>query len=274
MARLGIKIEVEGREYALERPGICLAIPLHFNGSQPNTYGVTKAHSQAYASGGWIGDTRQGGSCNFETYTLTPHCNGTHTECVGHITHDRLRIHDQLAESLIPATLVSVAPRPATETDDHYDPPLNPEDEVVDRLMLEAALKGTDPSFHSAIIIRTLPNLPEKMARDYMQQAPAFFTLEGMQLLASLHPDHLLVDMPSVDRLFDEGKLNNHHIFWALKAGSHDLATAAIPRQTITEMIYVPDQVPDGKYLLNLQIAPFMSDAAPSRPVIYALKPV
>jgi arylformamidase len=95
-----------------------------------------------------------------------------------------------------------------------------------------------------------------------------------MQFLASLHPDHLLVDMPSVDRLFDEGKLNNHHIFWALKAGSHDLATAAIPRQTITEMIYVPDQVPDGKYLLNLQIAPFMSDAAPSRPVIYALKPV
>jgi len=38
----------------------------------------------------------------------------------------------------------------------------------------------------------------------------------------------------------------------------------------MTELINVPDDVPDGRYLLNLQIAPFEADAAPSRPVLLA----
>ena len=59
-----------------------ISIPLIFNGSQPNTYEVDIASSKAYEDGQFIGDTRRGGPCNFETYTLTPHCNGTHTECV------------------------------------------------------------------------------------------------------------------------------------------------------------------------------------------------
>jgi len=37
---------------------------------------------------------------------------------------------------------------------------------------------------------------------------------------------------------------------------------------TITELIYVPNEVLDGAYLLNLQIAPFESDASPSRPLL------
>jgi hypothetical protein len=37
-------------------------------------------------------------------------------------------------------------------------------------------------------------------------------------------------------------------------------------------MIYVPDEISDGEYLLNLQIAPFVSDASPSRPVLFKIK--
>ena len=35
-------------------------------------------------------------------------------------------------------------------------------------------------------------------------------------------------------------------------------------------MIYVPDEVLDGDYLLELQVPHFINDAAPSRPVLYA----
>ena len=73
-----------------------LSIPINFNGKQPNTYGVDKAISFAYEDGKFIGDTRKGCPCNFETYSITPHCNGTHTECIGHITDERISILSSL----------------------------------------------------------------------------------------------------------------------------------------------------------------------------------
>jgi len=42
--------------------------------------------------------------------------------------------------------------------------------------------------------------------------------------------------------------------------------------RTVTEMIYVPDDLPDGRYVLDLQIAPFVSDAAPSRPILFPIE--
>ena len=41
--------------------------------------------------------------------------------------------------------------------------------------------------------------------------------------------------------------------------------------RTITELIYVPEEVTDRQYLLNLQIAPFENDASPSKPILYAI---
>jgi hypothetical protein len=41
---------------------------------------------------------------------------------------------------------------------------------------------------------------------------------------------------------------------------------------TITEMIFVKDDISDGSYLLNLQIASFENDAAPSKPILYSLE--
>ncbi|TAE48491.1 MAG: cyclase family protein, partial [Bacteroidetes bacterium] len=40
---------------------------------------------------------------------------------------------------------------------------------------------------------------------------------------------------------------------------------------TITEFVYVPDFVADGRYLLEIQVAAFMSDASPSRPRLFRL---
>jgi hypothetical protein len=38
---------------------------------------------------------------------------------------------------------------------------------------------------------------------------------------------------------------------------------------TITELIFVPDLVADGFYMLNFQVPNLRTDAVPSRPVIY-----
>ena len=89
---------------------IDISIPLNFNGPQPNAYGVEPASSKPCEAGDMVGDTRRGGSVNFEQYTFIPHCNGTHTECVGHITHERISVRDCLKDVFIPAVLVSVEP--------------------------------------------------------------------------------------------------------------------------------------------------------------------
>ncbi|MCP5053299.1 MAG: cyclase family protein, partial [bacterium] len=246
-----------------------IAIPLVFNGPQPNTYNVPAAKSRAYEADGFVGDTRRGGGCNFETYEFTPHCVGTHTECVGHISYERIAIYKTLQAAFIPATLITVKPESSPDSES-YDPPLNKEDKVITKQMLETALTDCETPFLEALIIRTLPNDDSKKSRRYMEHAPAFFTNEAMHYLTSLSIQHLLIDLPSVDRLFDEGKLSNHHIYWNVKQGTHDVDPANMSLKTITEMIYVPDGISDGKYLLNLQVPSFSTDAAPSRPLLFA----
>ena len=242
-----------------------ISIPLNFNGTQPNTYGVDRATSQPYQDGNFIGDTRKGGPCNFETYSFTPHCNGTHTECIGHITDERISILSSLKQEVIRATLISITPKNTTE---NYIPKLNTEDLVITKEDLELQLKGVNPEFLKGLIIRTLPNSESKKSRDYMKEAPAFFSIDAMKFLVSLGVQHLLVDTPSVDRLFDDGHLSAHNIFWETKGKELNPNTQ---NKTITEMIFVPSSVEDGAYLLNLQIPAFVSDAAPSRPIIYKI---
>jgi hypothetical protein len=44
------------------------------------------------------------------------------------------------------------------------------------------------------------------------------------------------------------------------------------PAATITEMCYAPDSLPDGYYALSLQLACWMSDAVPSRPLLFPVR--
>jgi hypothetical protein len=92
-----------------------------------------------------------------------------------------------------------------------------------------------------------------------------------MQYIRSRGVKHLLVDVPSVDRLFDDGHLSCHNIFWDTKNKKLNKHTSSY---TITEMIYVDDQVSDANYLLNIQVPSFVADAAPSRPIIFKLNEV
>jgi len=37
-------------------------------------------------------------------------------------------------------------------------------------------------------------------------------------------------------------------------------------------MVFVPNEVSDGNYVLNLQIASFENDASPSKPILYSIQ--
>lgn len=267
-----LTLEIGDHAYQVGLPGHSIAIGLDFDGSQPNTYGVAAASAKAYEQGEWVGDVRRGGGCNFETVQITPHCNGTHTECIGHLTADRLLIHEQLKEALLPAQLITIAPHATDETKDVYSPALGPEDRVIDRALLENALQGCPADFLQGVVIRTLPNPIDKKGRDYMAVPPPFFSLEAMRYLREIGVQHLVVDMPSVDRLFDEGLLSSHHIFWEIEGNGEGQLEGERMFRTITELVYIPPSIQDGAYLLNLQVAPFLSDAAPSRPILFELK--
>ena len=173
-------------------------------------------------------------------------------------------MHDEI----IPSTLISVTPK---TTNENYTPELNHDDLVITKKELEKYLKTTNIKFLKGVIIRTLPNLKTKKSRDYMKDTPSFFSIDAMEYLVSLGVKHLLVDIPSVDRLLDDGHLSAHNIFWETKEKEFNPKTR---NKTITEMIFVPDFIDDGTYLLNIQIPAFVSDAAPSRPIIYKINEI
>ena len=248
-----------------------ISIPLNFNGDQPNAYGVERASSKPCEAGELVGDTRRGGSCNFERYEFIPHCNGTHTESIGHITFDRISVHESLKDAFVPATLISVAPENASETNDTYPLELSENDLLITRKILENALENADENFLEGLIVRTMPNDDTKSTREYSDEIPPFFSIEAMIFLREKKIKHLLCDLPSIDRIFDEGKLSNHRIFWNIEQGSFEIKNESLTYNTITELIFAPNEIKDGKYILNLQIAAFASDASPARPVLFEI---
>ena len=266
-----VRIADDAFEVDLDSP-IDISIPLRFNGPQPNAFGVEPASSRACEYGDLVGDTRRGGSVNFEQHTLIPHCNGTHTECVGHITNERISVRDCLKDVLVPAILISVEP-------EVFDGDLVITESRIRKALDEprAAVAQARASARAisrrALILRTLPNDGAKLSGTYnAENIPPYFARDAMQFIADLGFEHLLVDLPSIDRLVDDGKLRNHRIFWSVEPNSVEVNADTRMHATITELIYVPSEVADGVYLLNLQIAPFASDAAPSRPILFKLQ--
>jgi len=246
-------IKINNNLYHYDSSGfIDLSIPLNFDGDQPNFFGVEKATAVSYKSGNIIGDTKQSGGCNFDLLTLIPHCNGTHTECVGHIVNDNISVHSIISDVVIPATLITVQPHNGIIHDEQIT---------------------VESGFNAGLILRSLPNDDSKCSRMYdSDHLPPYFSEEAMKKLNVLGVHHLLVDMPTIDPADDNGRLVNHHLFWGVDKDKHDLDGNPPSSKTITEMIYIPNDVADDRYLLQIQVTNFVSDAAPSRPVIFPIE--
>ena len=259
------------------RNALDISIPIRFGGPQPSVFGTQDAVSEAVKVGRLVGDTRSGGSCNFEKVTIVPLCNGTHTEGIGHILHDRVSVRESLRDAFALAALISVAPSPASVSEDSYPIRLHESESLITRRLLATAMSqalSDQLEFKPvprALIVRTLPNEETKMERNYDAAPPPFFSSEAMDWVAANGFEHLLVDLPSIDRLDDQGRLSNHRRFWNVEPGSFAAHEKSRLNATITELVYVPDEVRDGLYLLNLQISPFQSDASPSRPILFPI---
>jgi len=265
-------IVFDGRDLGIDTANpVSLALQLDFAGAQPRHFGAPPASARPFEVGGFKGSVARGASCNCEVLTLIPHCNGTHTECVGHLTRERLDVSRIAPYGFVPALLVSLEPQPAADTDESSSPAPQPGDLLITRSALEAQWPAELPFAPRALVIRTRPNSADKAGRDYSQQMPPYVSQPAAQLLVERGIRHLVVDVPSIDRAHDEGALTAHRIFFGLPAGSTELARAARANSTITELAFVPEGLRDGPYLLELQLPALGGDAVPSRPLLYAL---
>ncbi len=262
---LKLTVEWDGVKFqaSLSKP-LDISIPFQFEGERFRAFGAEPATSAPYQAGDTVLDVQAGAGCNCQVFQFSAHLHGTHTECVGHITAEKRYVEDCLPSSgYLTAVLVSVEPIPADQTEESYNLPFEADDRVITAEQIQGALAFFPNARSDALILRTLPNSDDKRVRNYDEQPPAFLTRDAVELINRLEIEHLLLDLPSVDRAADEGKLGNHHLFW-----EHN------EKKTITELLYVPNRVSNGKYLLRLNVSNIRSDAAPSRPVLYTLSQV
>ena len=236
----------------LSKP-IDISIPLSNTDANPIAWYIDKPEIKPVKFGDWVGKVSEGSSTNFNNIFFNPHGHGTHTECLGHITKEFYSINQCLKQFFFSAELISIEPK------------MMGLDLIITKEQIVAALNNKTSE---AIVIRTLPNETAKKHKNYSHTNPPYLAEDAAIFIRENGFKHLLIDLPSVDREEDEGKLLAHKAFWNVK-NVNNLNTDARLDCTITEMIYVSDEVQDGSYILNLQIASFENDASPSKPVLY-----
>ena len=243
-------MQIDGKEVCCD-----LSMPhdisLHINGeAAPNAFWLPKAEFNAFRMGSFVGSIEEGGPVRCDVVTLAPHGNGTHTECVGHIAGKKYIITTCMKDVVDLAQVVSVDLGGGRIIKKNK------------RAALDLACKNR---VTSTLIIRTMPNPDTKRDRVWSGHNPAYMHIDAMRLVVEHNVRHLMIDLPSVDREEDSGALVAHHEFW-------QWPDAPRTKCTITELIYVPDTIDDGRYVVMFNVAPFDGDAAPSRPMLFALQ--
>jgi kynurenine formamidase len=228
-----------------------VSIPLIPNNIGPNCFYAPPPEASPVQSGDFTGSVEAGSPVNFYNLKVNPHGNGTHTESYGHIDQSQYPIRKSLSNFVFPAYLVSVFPEK-----------LDNGDRVITEDGIKNALEGVD--LPPALIIRTLPNSEVKLAFNYSGTNPPYLSGEAISYIVERGIQHLLVDLPSVDKEEDGGKLAAHKSFWKYPASIRTEAT-------ISELLYIADEIKDGLYLLHLYVLNLDLDASPSRPVLYKL---
>lgn len=248
--------KIQNFEIDLSKP-LDISIPLTNTDANPIAWYIEKPEIEPVKFGDWIGKVSEGSSTNFNNIFFNPHGHGTHTECLGHITREFYSINQCLKQFFFTAELISIEPKSIGE------------DLVITKKSISTALDATKKI--ESLVIRTLPNLESKKHKNYSKTNPPYLSEEAAKLIREIGIKHLLIDLPSVDREEDEGRLLAHKAFWNVK-DVNNLNSDARLDCTITEMIFVNDIIQDGSYILNLQIASFENDASPSKPVLFKIE--
>lgn len=248
MLKATIEYNSKKLQIDLSKP-LDISIPMRASKSNVNAWYVEEPKIEPVRFDDWVGSVKEGADVNFNNILFNPHAHGTHTECVGHITKEFHSINKNLKNFFFLAEVITVAPEKLGD------------DFVISKKQIQTALGNKK---RDAVVLRTLPNTKDKKSRQYSNTNPPYLLEEVATYLVRKDVNHLLIDLPSVDKEKDEGKLLCHNAFWNTKGNIRLDAT-------ITEFIYVSNKIKDGCYLLNLQIAPFENDATPSKPILYAI---
>lgn len=248
----------------LSKP-IDISIPLTNTDENPIAWYIEKPVIEPVRFGDWVGKVSKGSSTNFNNIFFNPHGHGTHTECLGHITREFYSINQCLKQFFFTAELISIVP-------EEINGDLVITKDQIQQHFVTSTKEKSHNNCHNpeALIIRTLPNLEEKKHKNYSKTNPPYLSEDAAIYIRELGVKHLLIDLPSVDREEDEGKLLAHKAFWNVK-NVYNLNDDARLDCTITEMIFVPNEIQDGSYILNLQITSFENDASPSKPILYKI---
>jgi len=244
------KIKYNSAFYTIDLlKAIDLSIPLRASKQNVNAWYIEEPKIEPVIEGEWVASVEKGASINFNNIYFNPHGHGTHTECVGHITEKVHSINQTLKQFFFLAEVITVAPEKLNK------------DLVISKKQIQFALGNKK---RDAVILRTIPNMKDKLSKQYSNSNPPYLLEDAAIYLRNKGVKHLLIDLPSVDKEKDNGELLSHNAFWNTNGKLRLDAT-------ITEFIFVPNSVEDGKYFLNLQIAPFENDASPSKPIIYKI---
>lgn len=253
-----IQLQQQIVQVDLSKP-LDISISLTNDNQNPIAWYQNEPKIEPVTMGDWIGKVSEGkSSTNFNNIFFNPHAHGTHTECLGHITNDFYSVNQHLKTFFFLAELISVEPKVIGD------------DFIITNEQIKNALQGKKPE---AIVIRTLPNLEEKKHKNYSHSNPPYLDEKAAIYLKKIGVQHLLIDLPSVDKEHDQGKLLAHKAFWNV-TNIDKLNDDARLDCTITEMIFVENSIKDGSYLLNLQMASFENDASPSKPILYKIEAI
>lgn len=256
-----LTLQKEDRTYSFQtEKGKDISISLNPNG--PRAWYVEPMRIEPVRTEQFLGSVAEGGAVNFRDVYFNPHGHGTHTENVGHIIDTDVPVVSSIGSSHYVAKLVTVELMKQDAMQDSSKD-VTQDASQGDWVVSEESLMGMDLNVE-ALIIRTKPNDHSKTNRQYSGTNFPYLTIGAMQRIVDAGVQHLLIDLPSVDREEDGGALAAHHLFWNVPAEPNF-------QKTITELIYVPNEISDGNYILNLQVSNFANDAAPSRPMLFDL---
>ena len=212
-----------------------------------NCYYLSGPSFSYFESEAFSGNLSKGGSVNCEQMTFYAHASGTHTECALHVADVDFDMRHLDFAPLQIGVLISVSPSP-----------IGP-DKVIDL----SSLKGLNNPYDAKVLmVRTLPNLESKAVANYSGTNPVYFEPDVLLFIKSLGFEHLICDIPSIDKESDEGKLLAHK-HWFLDNGK------ATVKRSITELAYMPDRLSDGLHAVQMQVPKIQSDAVPSRIIVY-----
>lgn len=245
------KIQYNNREFQIDlaKP---IDLSIEMNSESVQAWYQDHLKIEPVVDGDFIGEVKSGAPVNFRNIFFNPHAHGTHTECYGHISKEWVSVSNCITDYFHLSKVITVTP----DELDNGDFVIT-KDHIIGRL-------GINELNVTALIIRTTPNSLEKKSCNYSNTNPPYILADAMQYIVEQKINHLLVDLPSVDKENDDGKLLSHRVFWNYPNSPRKSAS-------ITEMIYVPNDVRDDVYFVQLQFPKFNNDASPSRIFIYSI---